>query len=1076
MARWWLAAALALAACPLIPSPPRSEVASFEVGVEGVYTSFAGQRTPLAVVATCAARYDGGQAAVPPTVRGKQDCRYVIPRGAVEVDYVGRALTAEGNLAEGFSGPVSVRVIPGDFADPVEWSGIAAGNAHVASVRADGTLWTWGDNSSGQLGDGTNVAQGTPLPVAPEARWKTIAAGTSFTAGLRSDGTLWAYGAINGQLSADTDFTALAAGANHLLALKRDGTLWAAGQNESGQLGDGTTTARPTLVLIGGGTFKAIAAGGRHSLAVHTDGTLWAWGSNDEGQLALMVASTTTPTQADASPVWRTVSAGHGHSLAIRTDGTLWAWGRNDQAQLGLGTTTTVRVPTRVGALNGWDSVSAGVTHSVGLRQPGVLYSWGRNAEGELGDGTTTQRTTPQPVGLANDWAQVSAGDGFSVGLKDDGSVNTWGRNLSGQLGYPLPLLRDGGVDPFRRTAGRVRTAGYENRWRQAVGGLVRGVTRVAHQYGQARVWLENAPPKQLYDGGYLIAPDRLPPADTAYSFAVGSSPIIWFEEQTLATLNTPDTLDNRSSPFVGEFVRVGTPPEMGEVLRQTCPDDPERNGQPMAMVVTGVEPTGFYVSDISACRQKELLQAGGQRVRTPEPPEPCRVTLPDGGVANIEDVPGARDGRCAISKGQCSRRDQCFSYAPGTFAGLFVFNFSFPEGLNQGDLLFSLSGAVQEFTSTTQMTFPSWTIAERVRLLPPSQWNKWLDLVPPVEVNYRICGTDNVFGPFITDALCGQSSTNLKLESLEAALVKVRNVKFPDRFVNCDFDANGSVPFFCNRTDLDPMGNTVRSWGNCDFDSPPAPEPENERLERVCTQDCTLGRGPNAATVCAEESTFIGFGQYTVELAPPGPAWANLDDSSPARTGTANVTLGMVDGGVVAVPGRVSGLYLPVESGFEAGTWVAAVCDVPVRWKAGDSTVVATDADPLLEARTVLKTRMPVAVPMMPVPDTLSFLPTTASGRCYASINPRMRLNLDTKDSIPELNPDCRTDDPDPAVARQCRFTKGATYDVVGHLKQVQPARPRWIVIPRDPDDVCCYPGPGLECPRPLRACPGAK
>ena len=158
----------------------------------------------------------------------------------------------------------------------------------------------------------------------------------------------------------------------------------------------------------------------------------------------------------------------------------------------------------------------------------------------------------------------------------------------------------------------------------------------------------------------------------------------------------------------------------------------------------------------------------------------------------------------------------------------------------------------------------------------------------------------------------------------------------------------------------------------------------------------------------------------------------------------------------------------MPVESGYEAGTWAVAVCDVPVRWRLGDITTMATDADPLLDARQVLKFRLPAGK------DSISLLPTVASGRCFAAINPRARLNVRSSDAIPELNPNCRLDDPDAVAAKQCRNTKGATYDIVGHLKQVQPARPRWIVIPRDPDDVCCYPGPGLECPKPLVSCRG--
>lgn len=1059
-----------LCACPLIPSPQRSEVTSLEVGIEGLYTSFNGVRTPLPVEASCASLFDGGQAAVPAQLRGKETCRYLIARGPIEIDYVGRALDAQKNQVTSFSGPISVRVIPGDYADPVGWSAASAGTAHATGLRADGTLWAWGANPQGQLGDGTNVGQRSPLQIAPGDRFKVVAAGGTFTAAIRSDETLWGFGSLHGQLSDAPGFTQLAAGHGHLLALKSDGSLWSIGANEHGQLGDGTTASRTTLARVGADTFTAIAAGARHSLAVRTDGTLWAFGANDEGQLGAMVANATAPVQVDATTTWRTVSAGHGHSLAIRTDGTLWAWGRNDRAQLGLDTTTTMRAPTRVGMLTGWDAIAAGVTHSAGLRRPGVLYTWGSNAEGELGDGTFTQRTSPQPLGTASDWVAVSAGESFTLGVRTDTSVFAWGRERDGQLGQPESRPQANGMPARGRASpGQVRTAGYENRWRQAVNGEVRGVVRAHHQYGQTRLWLENAPPRELFDGGSVVAPERLPPADSRYTYATGSSPVVWFEEQTLQTLNVPDTFDNRSSPFVGEFVRIGTAPEMGAVLKQTCLDDPERNGQPMAMVVTGTESTGFYVTDITACRLKEVQQIGTLRVRTPEPRERCRVALPDGGVATIEDVPGARNGTCAISRGPCNTTSQCSPYSPGTFGSIFVFNFSFPEGLNTGDLLFSLGGSVQEFTSTTQLTFPSWTIAERVRQLPPEQWNKWLRLVPPVEINYRICGHDNVFSPFVTDALCGLSTTNLKLESLEAALVKVRGVRFPKRFVSCDFDANGAVPFYCNRTDMDPMGNTVRSWGTCDFSNPPAPEPENERLERECTQRCTLGRGPDGEAICSELSTFTGFGQYSVEMAPPGPAWANLDDSNPARIGTVAVTVAMVDGGVVATPARLGGLLVPVEAGYDPGTYAVAVCDVPVRWRLGGPTAVAVDTDPLLEARTVLNVRLP------PGDDSIAVLPTSASGRCYAAINPRTRLNLNTADAIPEINPNCREDDPDPQAARQCRNLRGATFDVVGHLKQVQPARPRWIVIPRDPDDVCCYPGPGLECPRPLRACRGS-
>jgi hypothetical protein len=121
-------------------------------------------------------------------------------------------------------------------------------------------------------------------------------------------------------------------------------------------------------------------------------------------------------------------------------------------------------------------------------------------------------------------------------------------------------------------------------------------------------------------------------------------------------------------------------------------------------------------VTDISACRLREQLQDSlGNSVRTPEPLEPCQVDGADGGkVINLD----GGMGQCPISLRSCRRATDCVGFLPGTYASMFVFNFNFPDALDEGDLLFTLSGSVQEFTSTTQMVFPAWTTAERVRRL----------------------------------------------------------------------------------------------------------------------------------------------------------------------------------------------------------------------------------------------------------------------------------------------------------------------------------------------------------------------
>ena len=103
----------------------------------------------------------------------------------------------------------------------------------------------------------------------------------------------------------------------------------------------------------------------------------------------------------------------------------------------------------------------------------------------------------------------------------------------------------------------------------------------------------------------------------------------------------------------------------------------------------------------------------------------------------------------------------------------------------------------------------------------------------------------------------------------------------------------------------------------------------------------------------------------------------------------------------------------------------------------------------------------------------SIAFQATTAQATCTVGLNARTRINLITKDAIPELEPDCDEADPDEARATQCKNLRGAEFNIIGHLRQAQPARPRWIVIPRYVDDVCCYPGPGLECPHPIKPCP---
>lgn len=342
----------------------------------------------------------------------------------------------------GLTGVVSISTGRGD---PRETSGMSL------AVRDDGTVWAWGDNGSGQLGDGRSLFRSTPTPVVTLTDMVSVAAG-GFRAGVdlggghsvavKRDGTVWAWGHNGfGQLGDGssvarstparvpglTGITAIAAGKFHTLALGNDRMIWAWGYNVSGQLGDGTSTNRSTPVRVSGiGDVVAVAAGSYHSLALRSDGTVWAWGSGDLGN---GTRTSATPIRVSSLVDVVAIAAGDGHSAAVRRDGTLWTWGFNSHGQLGDGTHEARPLPVRVN-LTEIAAASAGVRHTLALRRDGTVWVLGRDAGAEV-DRPELPR---QIAGLAS-VTEVSAGDFYSLATRSDGSVWAWGTNSVGQLG-----------------------------------------------------------------------------------------------------------------------------------------------------------------------------------------------------------------------------------------------------------------------------------------------------------------------------------------------------------------------------------------------------------------------------------------------------------------------------------------------------------------------------------------------------------------------------------------------------------------------------------------------------------------
>ncbi len=237
-----------------------------------------------------------------------------------------------------------------------------------------------------------------------------------------------------------THVSAISGGAGHSVAVKADSTAWAWGSNFRGQLGNGTTTTSNVPVAVSGlSQVRAVSAGGAHSLAVKTDGTVWSWGDNTTGQLGLGTTGGTqlVPVHLTTLTGITAVSAGAGHSVALKNDGSVWAWGDNRVGELGNGTVGGVNpTPAHVPGLTGVTAIATFGAHTLALKTDGTVWAWGDNQSGQLGVGTIGGNSpTPVQVSGLTGIIAITAGAAHSVALGTDGLIRACGNNSSGQLG-----------------------------------------------------------------------------------------------------------------------------------------------------------------------------------------------------------------------------------------------------------------------------------------------------------------------------------------------------------------------------------------------------------------------------------------------------------------------------------------------------------------------------------------------------------------------------------------------------------------------------------------------------------------
>lgn len=333
------------------------------------------------------------------------------------------------------------------FANAQCWKYIAGNGTHTLGIKTDSTLWAWGYNDYGQLGNGSNAYGYAPTKVGSASGWQVVAAGYDHSLGIK-DGMLWAWGSNfagelgNGsynsvsspeQIGTNVNWVFVSCGLDFSTALNKDGTIWAWGGNNYEQLGDGTFSHKKIPTQVGTGTdWQSIAAGDNFCLAIKNDGTLWGWGDNEYGTLGIgnLVSIKIIPIQIGTDNDWKTVSAGASHSLALKNDGTIWGWGSNRFQQLGITPVTTQYTPTRISSDNDWQSIAAGGIHSIALKTNGTLWSWGGNNYGQLGSGVPYNIVGDYPgkINNATDWKSIFGALRYTqYAIKIDSTLWGWG-------------------------------------------------------------------------------------------------------------------------------------------------------------------------------------------------------------------------------------------------------------------------------------------------------------------------------------------------------------------------------------------------------------------------------------------------------------------------------------------------------------------------------------------------------------------------------------------------------------------------------------------------------------------------
>jgi alpha-tubulin suppressor-like RCC1 family protein len=343
---------------------------------------------------------------------------------------------------------ISNRSSPTQVGTSSNWSAnVSSALESTLIIKTDGTLWAWGRNTTGVLGQNDTNHRSSPTQVGTGTDWSKLSdtvtgAGTEVVFAIKTNGTLWGWG--NGtrwgnlglgttynsrssptQIGALTNWSEVSCNGDTTLAVKNDGTLWSWGSNFYAALGQGVNGTSPSAdhrsspVQLASSTdwskvFISHPSAGS-VLAIKTNGTLWGWGRNYWGTLGKNTSGQSLPETVNNSPAqigagtnWLTCSmTSYAHVAALKTDGTLWLWGHNDTGQLGFNDINARSSPTQLG-INTWTKIKSGIYHTTAVRSDGTIWSIGQNDTGQLGLNNTIYRSSPVQIGTESNWSSWS--------------------------------------------------------------------------------------------------------------------------------------------------------------------------------------------------------------------------------------------------------------------------------------------------------------------------------------------------------------------------------------------------------------------------------------------------------------------------------------------------------------------------------------------------------------------------------------------------------------------------------------------------------------------------------------------